>query len=109
MLMSHCAVRRKDSLYALVAGSVSAERVGQGEVGGVTRRVHGGCLWYNYVICASNMCCWFSNFLVAYITASCYQSSVVFAVDFRVSDNHWFRHTSPRFRSDARSVILLHC
>ena len=42
MVTSHCA--EKIVSARLRAGSVSAERVGQGEVGGVTRRVT--CTWW---------------------------------------------------------------
>ena len=44
LVTSHCTLRRKDSLAHLHAGSVLAERVGQEEVGGVTRRVM--CTWW---------------------------------------------------------------
>ena len=45
--MSHCAVRRKIVSACLRAGSALAERVGQREVGAVTRRVTCTCwlLW----------------------------------------------------------------
>ena len=43
LVTSHCALRRKDSLCTL-AFWFCIERVGQGEVGGVTRRVL--CTWW---------------------------------------------------------------
>ena len=44
LVTSHCALHRKIVSVHLRVGSVSAERVGQVEVGGVTHRVT--CTWW---------------------------------------------------------------